>query len=165
MSLAAETRAAVEEYPFLVDALSAGVCNFTAVARFLDVDGDVDAVATALRRYAENRPPIETTDQAVRVTMQSGIEPVEQPAEALIRVGETRLGPGNGELTAIVASGDVDATGLTAAIRRCELDGVEVRSAAFDTGSAAILVVARRDGANALRILESAFASVPTTTS
>ncbi|WP_247728430.1 DUF7523 family protein [Halovivax limisalsi] len=162
MSLAAQTRAAVEDYPFLVDALRAGVCNYTALARFLDVDGEVDAVATALRRYAEDLPPLESTERDVRVTMQSGIEPVERQDETLLQVGETRLGAGAGDRTAIVASGEVDATGVATAIERCALADVEVRTAAFDAGSAAVFVVPRRDGANGLRVIESAFASVPT---
>ena len=47
-SLAARTREAVRNEPFLHDALRAGVLNYTAVARYLEVDGEHDAIATAL---------------------------------------------------------------------------------------------------------------------
>ncbi|MFT4958602.1 MAG: hypothetical protein ACI9EZ_001934, partial [Halobacteriales archaeon] len=53
MSLAERTREAARARPFLVEGLRAKVVNYTAAARFLDVDGEVDAVATALRRYGE----------------------------------------------------------------------------------------------------------------
>jgi len=43
MSVAERTRAAVREEPFLHDALRAGVVNYRAAARYLDV-GDEDAV-------------------------------------------------------------------------------------------------------------------------
>lgn len=161
MSLAATTREAVNEHPFLIDALRAGICNYTAAARFLDVGGDVDAVATALRRYAEDLPPFDTYTQAVRVTMESGIEPVDDPADALLQVGETGLGSGSGDRTAIVATGDVDAVSVATAMERCLVADVEITAAAFVAAAAAILVVPRRDGANALRLVEGAFEAVP----
>lgn len=161
MSLAAETRAAVDDHPFLVDALRAGICNYTAVARFLDVDGEIDAVSTALRRYAEDLPRFETTERDVRVTMESGIESVADPSDALVQVGDAALGPGRGDRTAIVASGTVDAAGVANAIRRCQVADVEVHAASFLESTAAIFVVSRRDGANALREIEASFDSVP----
>ena len=54
MSLAAETRAAVRERPVLYDALRAGIVNYTAAAESLDLDGETDAIATALRRFAQS---------------------------------------------------------------------------------------------------------------
>ena len=53
MTVAAETRKAVREHPFVYDGLRAGIVNYTAAARFLDV-GDTEAVGAALRRYAED---------------------------------------------------------------------------------------------------------------
>ncbi len=161
MSLAAATRDAVDDYPFLVEALRADICNYTAVARFLDVDGEVDAVSTALRRYAEELPPFETTSQAVRVTMQSGIEPVDDPNDALLQVGETILGPGAGDRTAIVASGAIDAAGFASVIGQCQVASVEIHAGSFVDGRRSVLVVPRRDGANALRVIERAFEYVP----
>ena len=49
MTVAAETREAVRDHPFLETALRAGVVNYTAAARFLDV-GEEEAVAAALRQ-------------------------------------------------------------------------------------------------------------------
>lgn len=161
MSLAAATREAVDANPFLVDALRAGICNYTAVARFLDVDGDVDAVATALRRYAEDLPAFQTTTREVRVTMESGIERVADPADGLLQVGETALGPGSGGQTAIVITGSVDAASIATAIDRCDVAGIDVCAASFVDETAAIFVVSRRDGANALRVVEAAFDAVP----
>jgi hypothetical protein len=44
VTLAAEAREAVRRRPFLYDALGAGVVNYSAAARLLDVDGETDAV-------------------------------------------------------------------------------------------------------------------------
>jgi hypothetical protein len=64
MSLASETRDAVRARPFLHDALAAGVVNYAAAARALDIGGDVDAITAALRRFAEELsdpdPPMAT---------------------------------------------------------------------------------------------------------
>jgi|APHM01.1.fsa_nt_gi hypothetical protein len=54
MSLAAETREAVRERPVLYDALRAGIVNYTAAAERLALNGDREAIATALRRFAES---------------------------------------------------------------------------------------------------------------
>ncbi|WP_254862639.1 DUF7523 family protein [Halovivax gelatinilyticus] len=160
MSLAAETRDAVDEFPFLVDALRADICNYTAVARFLDIDGEVDAVSTALRRYAAELPEIHLTSRDVRVTMQSGIETIEDPDDALVRVGDQCLGTGSGDSTAILATGDVDAASFGSVLDGCRLADVAVSAAAFIEGSSSVVVVDRRDGANALRVTERAFDSV-----
>lgn len=77
MSLAADARRAADSHPFLITALRAGIVNYTAAARFLEVDGETDAVATALRRYAEELPAHEMRARDARVTMESGIGPVE----------------------------------------------------------------------------------------
>ena len=49
MTVAERTRAAVRAEPFVYEALRAGVLNYTAAARYLDV-GDESAVSAALRR-------------------------------------------------------------------------------------------------------------------
>ncbi|WP_255190786.1 DUF7523 family protein [Natronobeatus ordinarius] len=164
MSLAAETRRAVEEHPFLVVALRAGVVNYTAAARFLEVDGEVDgevdAVATALRRYAEELPDYETGAADARVSMQSGIEPVDELEDALLVVGGTAFGPGDGSRTAIVATGAVDASALAATIQALELEGTDVLAAGVGT-EAMVVVVDRLDGATAVRAVERALEGVP----
>lgn len=153
MSLAADTRQAVREHPFLYEALRAGVVNYTAAARFLDV-GDEDAVVAALRRYAEDLPVPATRDGEVRVTMHSGVEAVEDAADPLLSVGGTALATGGGDGTAVVATGDVDATYLRVALGRLAAEDVAVSAAGVADG-AAVVVVGRRDGADAVRALES----------
>ena len=73
MTLAADTRAALRRRPFLHDALRAGVVNYAAAARLLDVDGEQSAVVAALRRYAETLPAYAETARDARVTMRSGL--------------------------------------------------------------------------------------------
>lgn len=160
MSLASETRRAAENHPFLITALRAGVINYTAGARFLDVDGETDAVATALRRYAEELPEYEPPAGNVRVTMTSGIGPLEDPADAeadggdrTLAVGGSAFGPGDEGYTAIVASGAVDASSLSSGLAALDLAGIDVAGAGFD-GEELLVVVERLDGANAVRIIE-----------
>lgn len=164
MSLAAETRRAADEHPFLVAGLRAGVVNFTAAARFLDVDGETDAVATALRRYADDLPDFEPTARDSRVTMESGLGPVHSLEDAVLVVGGTALGrneeegPG-GDRTALLATGAVDADALRAALATLALEGIAVHAAGVAAGTM-VLVVERLDGANAVRAVERALESV-----
>ncbi|WP_247000549.1 DUF7523 family protein [Halosolutus gelatinilyticus] len=165
MSLASETRRAVDEHPFLVTALRAGVVNYTAAARFLDVDGETEAVATAIRRYAEELPVYDPTTREVRVRMESGIGPVEETAAApsadgLLTVGGVTLAPGDGDRTAIVATGDVEPTALAETLRALAIADVSTTAAAVADGTM-IVVVDRLDGAMALRTVESALERIP----
>ena len=161
MSLAAETRRAADEHPFLRTALRAGVVNYTAAARFLEIDGEIDAVATALRRYAEELPAYERDARDVRVRMESGIGPVEAGSDdALIAVAGTSFGFDGGDQTAIVAAGDVDAAALSAALQGLALEEIIPASAAVG-GDSMIVVVDRLEGANALRAVENALEGVP----
>ncbi len=155
-SLAARTREAVRSEPFLLEALSAGVVNYTAAARHLEVEGDEEAVATALRRFAGD---IERTTERrdVRVTMESGVGAAGTDESHLLSVGAT--GVDSGEGTALLATGDVDARALAAALRRLTDDGVGVEAAGIG-GDTLVVVVDRRDGADALRTLEAAFDAV-----
>ena len=161
MSLAAETRRAAEEHPFLVTALRAGIVNYTAAARFLDVEGETDAIATALRRYAKELPAYETDSRDVRVRMESGIGPIDPGSgEALVSVGGTAFGPDGGDRTAIVATGAVDAAALAEVLRRLSLAEITPIAAGVG-GEAMIVVVDRLAGANALRAVEAALEAVP----
>ncbi|WP_254530320.1 DUF7523 family protein [Natrinema gelatinilyticum] len=171
MSLAAETRLAVDRHPFLLTALRAGVVNYTAAARYLDVDGETDAIATALRRYADELPAYETESRDVRVRMESGIEPLERDedgggsrhssGDALVAVGESSFGPGGGDRTAILATGDVDTAGLAAVLERLSLEGISPEATAM-SHETLVIVVRRRESANALRAVESALECVGT---
>ncbi|RKD97072.1 DUF7523 family protein [Halopiger aswanensis] len=173
MSLAAETRRAVADHPFLLTALRAGVVNYTAAARFLaadGVDGDTDAIATALRRYAEELPDYETESRDVQVRMESGIGPLEDAAsrDALLAVGGAAFGSAGGDRTAIIATGDVDPAALAHALERLALEDVSPTAAAVAEGDGAeagtmVLVVDRLEGANAVRAVEAALEGVVST--
>jgi hypothetical protein len=167
MSLAEEARAAIRRRPFLLAALRAGVVNYTAAARALrdDVDGDTESVATALRRFAESlsAPTIESRD--VRVTMTSGVgvadaEDGGDAGEPVVAVGGVALAPGAGSLTAVLATGAVDVAALSHVLGRLDAEGVAVRAAGV-AGDALAVAVERRDGPDALRIVEDALDAVP----
>jgi len=160
MSVASQTRKAVRAHPFLRAALRAGVVNYAAAARFLDV-GEEEAVTAALRRYAEDlpdyEPPVPGAGDA-RVRMQSGLGPTTDPDEALLRVGDTMLAPDAGDLTAVTATGDgVGPRALGHVLGRLDAAGVAV-GAAGATDGLALVAVTRRDGPDALRIVEDAVA-------
>ena len=164
MSTAEATRDAVRRRPFLLHALRAGVLNYTAAATFLDLDGENDAIATALRRFAEELPPFETGSRDARVTMQSGVA-VEQSREergdeALLRVGESAVVEG-GSLTAVLATGEVEATVLGAVCARFDAEGIKPSAAAV-AGESLVVVVGRRDGPTAVQAVESVLSAVPT---
>jgi hypothetical protein len=154
MSLAAATRDAVRERPFLYDALRAGVVNYTAAARLLDIEGDTDAVATALRRFADELANGPTHESQARVSMQSGLGRTED-TDALLAVGDTCLGSSAGSLTGIVASGDVSAAALGDTLGRLRAADISVEAAGVGDGTL-VVVVKRRDGPDALRVVEAA---------
>lgn len=175
MSLAEATREAARRRPFLLGALRAGVVNYTAAARFLsaEVDGDPESVATALRRFAESLPDWETDDRNARVNMRSGFGEVERDGDTdgrgngdtggtdpLLVVGDTALAPGAGSLTGVVASGEVDAGALGHVLGRLNAEEIQVVAASAATGTL-VLAVERRDGPDALRVVEDALAAVP----
>lgn len=166
MTLAARTRTAAAEHPFLVDALRAGVVNCAAAARFVDVDGDPEAVATALRRYGEALPAYEPGDRSVRVTMQRGLGRVDgaddaDGTEPLLRVNDVGYGPTDaGDRTAVLATGAVDAALAAAALDRLALADVTVHAMGFDD-DALVALVGRRAGADAIRAVEAAADAVP----
>lgn len=166
MSLAAETRAAVRARPWLLAALRAGVVNYAAAAASLGVEGDADAVATALRRFEDDLPTLEADARDVTVRMRSGVGLVGADAEAgsdtagtepLASVGGERILQGGGRLTAILVDGDVDAGALSAVVDRLDAENVVVDAAGV-VGDHLVVVVPRSDGANALRLVEDALA-------
>lgn len=157
MSQASVTRAAVDDHPFLRRALRAGVVNHAAAARFLDVEGDEDAVSAALRRYAEELPSLEVAERAGSVTMESGLGPSE---DGVLVVAGRGYAPGEGRLTGLLANGDVDARTLAAVLDRLQVEDIEPDAAGVADGTLAV-VVDRRDGADALRVVETALEGVP----
>lgn len=159
-SLAERTREAVRAHPFLFDGLRAGVLNYTATARFLDVDGDDDAVATALRRYAEDLDSYRRESADAQVTMQRrvGISDAPDP-DVLLTLGDVGVEP-DGPYTAISASGDVPAGALGAVCHRLRANGIAVRAAAGVDGR--LTVVVDNDAAvDALRRIEDAVDALP----
>ena len=157
-SLAARTREAVRERPFLHDGLRAGVINYTAAARYLDVDGEIEAVATALRRYADefdDPPPIGAD---ARVSMESGVGRIQREdagdSESLLSVAGDCFASGSGSLTAILTVGDVDPGLLARVLGRLALESVEIEAAGM-AGNSLVVIVGRRAGVDALRAVES----------
>jgi hypothetical protein len=175
MSLAAEAREAVRSEPFLHRALAASVVNYRAAADYLALDGDADAVATALRRYAEELDPPTTRDCGAPVRMQSGVglvdsvdgvgddstEPfgVEDTGDVVVAVGDRWVVRG-GDMTAVRARGDVDARALGSVLARLDASSVVVDAAGIVDGEL-VVVVPRRQGGTALQVVESALASAP----
>ena len=150
MSVAERTRNAVCANPFLHDALAAGVVNYTAAARYLDV-GKEEAVVAALRRYAEGLTAEQPAAQA-QVRVESGLGPNE--GEPLLQVGETGFTPGEGSLTGVLATGSLSLAAFRQLLGRCDTADLTVHAAGF-TGDAAIVVVERRDGPETLQLAES----------
>ncbi|MFB6220428.1 MAG: hypothetical protein ABEH90_03230 [Halolamina sp.] len=170
MSIAEATREAVRRQPFLLDALRAGVLNYTAAAAFIDVDGDDDAVTTALRRFGEELPPFETEQRDARVTMRSGVGLQERDersgdaggdrAESVLLSAGGAIVTKGGSLTAVLATGDVDTAALGTVCSRLAAVDIETEAAAV-AGETLVVVVGRRDGAAAVQTVEAALSSVP----
>ena len=168
MSVAERTRDVAREHPFLVAALRAGIVNHSAAAEFLDVDGETDAVATALRRFAESLPAYATEARTTVVTMHSGVGVVDDPsevdavdaAESTLLVGGTAVVADAGDRTAVVASGEVDSAALRAVLARLAVAAVDVVAAGVGSESL-VVVVERRAGAKAVRLVEDTLSAVP----
>jgi hypothetical protein len=161
MSLAAEAREAIRREPSLHHALRAGVVNYRAAADALDLDGDPEAVATALRRYADELDPLGTESVDAPVRMQRGVGLVEDAgpdADVVLAVGERRV-VRDGDMTAVRAEG-VDAAALEHVLARLRTSSVVVDAAGVVDGEL-VVVVPRRQGATALRVVESALGSIP----
>jgi len=156
-NLAADARAAVRERPFLYDALRAGVLNYAAAARELGIDGEEEAIAVALRRYGAELPPIETEERDIRVTMESRLG---ESASGLLTLNGTGYEPGEGSLTGVLATGEVDTAALRAVLGRLHTAGVEPEAAGV-AGDALLVVVGRRDGPDAVRAVEGALETAP----
>ncbi len=159
MSLAADARAAARERPFLLEALRAGVVNYSAAARLLDVGDDEAAVATALRRYAEQLPERTVESRRATVTMHSGLAPAGAD-EALLTVNGEGFAADGGAYTGVLATGAVDPAALGHALGRLGGAGVTPEAAGVAGGSLCV-VVERRDGPAALQAVEAALEAVP----
>jgi len=150
MTLAEQARKAASEHPFIRDALEAGVLNYSAAARFLDI-GDEEAVAAALRRYGEELTR-EQPETDVRVTMETGLGRSE--GDGLLAIGNAEFVPGAGSLTAISVSGSCSVRLFRRILGRCETADVEILAAGC-SNDGIVVVVARQNGPDALRLIES----------
>ncbi|MFQ3283905.1 MAG: hypothetical protein ACI9TI_000035 [Natronomonas sp.] len=153
MTVAADARAAVRAHPFIHTALRAGVLNYTAAAEFLDV-GDTDAVAAALRRYSEDLGAYDPPRCRASVSMRSNVGPTDG-GNGILRVGDNAFAVGDGDLTAVVATGEVDTRSLGAVLERLRTAEIEVVAAAGTEGHITV-VVGRRAGPDAVRAVEDA---------
>ncbi len=167
MSLAEATRNAARRRPFLLAALRAGVVNYTAAARFLadevGVGDDTDAISTALSRFADELPLYETESRDARVTMQSRLGRTDGDGdgddESILSVGGMRFAPDSGSLTGVIVTGTPDGSVLAAVLSRLLAEDVEIVAAGV--AESLVVVVKRRDGANAVRFIEESLNAVP----
>jgi hypothetical protein len=155
MSLAADTREAVRERPVLYDALRAGIVNYTAAADRLALDGDREAIATALRRFAESLEDADASDRSLTVRMDRGIDP--ESTESLpVLDGDAvsdAVDAASASLTAIRATGDADAALLATVLDRLRIAEIDVLAAGVAADSLAV-AVPQRSGATALQLVE-----------
>lgn len=146
-SIAAETRRAIDERPSFRKALRAGVLNYTAAARLLDVEGDTGAVASALRRYEAELPEFTAPDRSVRVRMERAVS-----ADTLT-IFESR--PAAAEPTAIALEGDLDATLFARVLSSLSAGDLPVVGAG-QVDDQGIVLVDGTDASQALRLVEAA---------
>jgi hypothetical protein len=152
MSLAADTREAVRERPVLYDALRAGVVNYTAAAETLDIDGDREAIATALRRFTESlsENADEPTDRSLTVRMDRSVDPDELDA-----VPSTVETAGvDDAVTAVRARGGVDAEMLATVCDRLRIAEIDILAASV-AADLLVVVVPQRAGVDTLRTVEA----------
>ena len=177
MSVAAATREAVRDRPALFEALRAGVVNYTAAADALPDDRDREAIATALRRFATeladgeatDDETTESTDRSITVRLHSDIDPHEYPDALLAVDGHGISQPAetpaaseasaesavkDGGHTAVRVTGDVDARLLAATLDRLRIAEIPVVATGL-AGESMIVVVPRREGPTAVRLIES----------
>ncbi|MGM0605830.1 MAG: DUF7523 family protein, partial [Halobacteriota archaeon] len=144
MTVAAETRAAVRNIPFLFAGLRAGLLNYTAAAEYLDVDGETEAVAAALRRFAEDLPPVEPDPNDVTVRMQRGVGTTTGDASnALVSVHGVSIAPDAGDDTALVVTGDVTPALVGEALLGLRTASIDVLAAGVADGAAIVVVEGR----------------------
>ena len=159
MTIAEVTREATRRHPWLIEALRAGVVNFAAAARFLDV-GDDEAVAAALRRFADDLPALDVDRPNVRIRMRRDVDRADLAADDLLPATSA---DGEGEpssLTALIVRGDVAPGHVAVVLTRLEQAGIHV-SAVAAADSRATIAVPRADGARALRMVESTVTTGP----
>ncbi|WP_248515690.1 DUF7523 family protein [Salinarchaeum laminariae] len=148
MSVAARTRRAVKADPALYDALRDGVVNYSAAARSLNVEGDEESIATALRRFADELDTRQEDQRRVSVRLHRGVALDSTAARGIDFEA-------SGDVTAIEASGDVDPRALEAVLGRLRTAEIGVLQTTL-TDESLVVAVEQRAGADALRVTEDA---------
>ena len=138
MSLAAITRRAVRKTPYLYDALRAGIVNYSAAARMLNLEGQDAAISVSLQRLSKELPPLEVASIDANITISSD---------------ETK------QRAKIVIEGPVDAKALSHLILVCHMNEIRIIEASVVRGEIDI-VVEWKDGPNSLRLIERALESI-----
>ncbi|MFL2520896.1 MAG: hypothetical protein ACJ0QU_00715 [Halobacteriales archaeon] len=138
MSLAAITRRAVRKTPYLYDALRAGIVNYSAAARMLNLEGQDAAISVSLQRLSKELPPLEMASIDANITISSD---------------ETK------QRAKIVIEGPVDAKALSHLILVCHMNEIRIIEASVVMGEIDI-VVEWKDGPNSLRLIERALESI-----
>lgn len=175
MSLAAETRAAARAHPWLVTALRADIINYRAAASFLDLEGDIDSVARALRRFGDSLNNFTTVGESdIPIRMHHGVDIVsdthdmvqnqgEASVDILLRLNNEFIITADGQLSAIIVDTvpDMTISGFTTAIERIQMEDINIK-AAGTLQDMFIVIVPRRKGASALRSVEAALTVIPT---
>jgi hypothetical protein len=105
------------------------------------------------------RSGVDVVDGAGETSGRNDSDGDETDAAPLLRVADAAVVDG-GDRTAILATGDVDAAALADALGRLAAADVAVAAAGV-AGDAFVCVVSRRDGANAVRVVEAALEAVP----
>jgi hypothetical protein len=159
MNTAATTRAAVDRLPWLRRGLRAGLLNAAAVAGWLDLPGDPESVAAAVRRYGADLEPLAADTPSVTVRMRAGLGHGDTADDRILEVLGASIG-GSGEgLTALVCTGDVDPQMLALCIDRLSVGSIVVDAAGV-LDQTAVIAVPSRDGPAALRMIEDTLAAI-----
>lgn len=158
MSLAEETRSAVHHRPYLLTALRAGIVNYAAAARTLGISEDTEAVATALRRYADELPPATTESRQARVSIESNIESLHQ--SGLVSTTIQDHFTDKESQTAVLVEGDIDAATLEHALALLRTNKITVTAASV-TPEHMVIIVNRLDASHVIRLVEEALDAVP----
>ncbi len=153
-SLADRVRAAVRADPLFYDALRAGIVNYRALARTLPVDGEIETIATALRRFADQLPaPEQSSDPRLRLRRDITVT-ADGADPGLLTVGSVTLqSVDDGTETALLVTG-CQPRWFARALVALDIAEIPIVAAGIE-GTDAIIVVAQSDGMAALQTLES----------
>lgn len=166
MSRAEQARTAIRTQPFIHEALRAGVLNYHAAARLLDVDGDPEAIATALRRYEEtlDSPTASGTPPIVRLERNVGI--TDGPGDDPLLTVDGLTVTSEGDYAAVLVTGMETTRAFAKAVTRVTLSDIPLRATggAFPSAgtATAVFVVPTERGTDALREIEATIGDRPT---